>query len=162
MRLQVDTIGRSAAPRLAVEVWQLDELDRVDLCGYGFAQIPLVNGFHKLEICCWRPAMGGWHTYLHSKFIGGYPRLIKPEEIVSSNGNRWGLRTETTGAVHATISVFILDVRPIEKPPTEDEITQQEILARRAARRAAKKAAALLDGGTEETKDEAKQEEAKL
>ena len=93
---------------------------------------------------------------LSSKFIGGYPRLTQPGDVVASSGDRFGLRTETTGTVHATLNILVVDLRPLVSADAPPPTTQEEIAARRKARRAARKAAERADGGAEETKAEAK------
>ena len=66
-RYDLDALAKAAAPRIKVEVYQLDELDRLDIAGYGMVHLPLSTGTHSLEIHCWRPA-GSWYENLSAKF----------------------------------------------------------------------------------------------
>lgn len=120
VRLHVDSVAKAAAPRIKVEVYQLDELDRLDIAGYGMVQVPLQTGAHLLEIACWRPA-GSWHENLSAQFIGGYPRLVRPQLVVSA-ADRFGMATETTGTIYCTLNVFVVDLQPevAEDPGVEE------------------------------------------
>ena len=108
VRLHCDALAKAAAPRIKVEVYQLDELDRLDIAGYGMVHLPLSTGTHSLEIHCWRPA-GSWYENLSAKFIGGYPRLVRPQLVVSA-AERFGMATETTGTIYCTLNVFVVDL----------------------------------------------------
>ena len=50
VRLHCDALAKAAAPRIKVEIYQLDELDRLDIAGYGMVHLPLSTGAHALEI----------------------------------------------------------------------------------------------------------------
>ena len=104
VRLHCGALAKAAAPRIKVEVYQLDELDRLDIAGYGMVHLPLSTGAHALEIHCWRPA-GSWYENLSAKFIGGYPRLVRPQLVVSA-AERFGMATETTGTIYCTLNVL--------------------------------------------------------
>ena len=48
VRLHCDALAKAAAPRIKVEIYQLDELDRLDIAGYGMVHLPLSTGTHSL------------------------------------------------------------------------------------------------------------------
>ncbi|EGB05766.1 hypothetical protein AURANDRAFT_7420, partial [Aureococcus anophagefferens] len=101
--LRVSSV-KPAAPKLHIEVYQTDELHRLELAGYGFCHLPLLVGTHVVEILCWRP-YGSWYQRITAALIGGHPQFLK-NKLVTSSANRFDLRSETTGTVHVTLSVL--------------------------------------------------------
>ncbi|KAH7821743.1 putative B9 domain-containing protein 2 [Monocercomonoides exilis] len=91
-------------PRLAVQVFKIDQYGCYDLEGYGFVQVPLAPGTHNLKILTWKPT--GTKTEEFAKeFLGLTPRL-KNESLIASGDDRKMLRTESSGVVHVTLGII--------------------------------------------------------
>ena len=82
VRLHCDALAKAAARGSRLEFINWTSWIRLDIAGYGMVHLPLSTGAHALEIHCWRPA-GSWYQNLSAKFIGGYPRLVRPQLVVS-------------------------------------------------------------------------------
>ena len=94
-------------PKLAVQVFSLDEHRRTDIAGYGFAHVPTRPGHHKVDIACWAPEAGSWANFTQS-LVGGGPRL-KAEDVVHTPGDRFRLQTRAAGLVHVELDVVAKD-----------------------------------------------------
>lgn len=88
-------------PRIFCEIWELDDLGRTSLVGYGFSFLPNKPGTHAISIHCWRPitmiANGNDSnastiirsnvSELHSFFLGANPQLASVPIQNNNNGN---------------------------------------------------------------------------
>lgn len=91
-------------PRLLLEVWQLDDYGRLDLCGYGVAQLPQTPGSHTLSIATWRP-VGSPAEELSAFYLGGNLRLARTSYLYSRRAERGSLVTTGSGTVHVRVDI---------------------------------------------------------
>ena len=90
-------------PKLFVEAWEVDQHGRNQIAGYGIIAIPFKEGFHELEIVCWRPLPS-----FTEKMIGSYPEL-EYKDILLASQSRHGFKTQSTGKVRIEVSVVLKD-----------------------------------------------------
>lgn len=74
------------------------------MLGYGVIPMPVVPGSHDIECHLYRP-LGDWIDQFKCMFVGGYPKLVDPAIIYSSQ-SRPDLATEPTETVYIHINVI--------------------------------------------------------
>ena len=93
-------------PRMKVQVWELDEFGRANLCGYGFCHLPTSVGCHEISIPCWRPT-GSMPEEIQSFFLGTNPQLVNEDVLFSKAWeNRCRLVTIPSGTVYVQMNVI--------------------------------------------------------
>ncbi|XP_071051983.1 B9 domain-containing protein 2-like isoform X2 [Onthophagus taurus] len=92
-------------PKIYVQVYHLDWLNRSHLYGYGFVCIPTSPGSHVLNCYTWRP-LGSIRERFIQYFLGGGPQLKYPDLILSSN-DRYKLNTEAMGVVSFEVNIVL-------------------------------------------------------
>ena len=105
VHISMTSLLRGGLPRLVVDVWHEDDNARFELSGYGFCHVPLSPGEHDVQLVCWRP-YGTPLERISAAFVGGYPQLVD-SSLVTSEDDRYGLKTETTGVVHFHADVVV-------------------------------------------------------
>lgn len=95
----------SGWPRLLVQVWQLDDVGRLEVEGYGVIHMPATPGSHELSLPCWRP-VGTPAQELAAFFVGGTPSLRTTSIVSGAASERYRLVTQSSGTVHARIDVI--------------------------------------------------------
>eukprot|EP00640_Fibrocapsa_japonica_P006611 CAMPEP_0113946460 /NCGR_PEP_ID=MMETSP1339-20121228/57627_1 /TAXON_ID=94617 /ORGANISM="Fibrocapsa japonica" /LENGTH=184 /DNA_ID=CAMNT_0000952547 /DNA_START=103 /DNA_END=657 /DNA_ORIENTATION=- /assembly_acc=CAM_ASM_000762 len=91
-------------PKLVVEVWHLDSLNRQEIAGYGVCHIPTAPGEHgPLRVVTWRPYYSP-SGRMAAFFLGGYPQL-KDSEILAASFNRSKMQTESMGIVSVSFQI---------------------------------------------------------
>ena len=92
-------------PKLSFQIWEHDSLGRSYLGGYGFCDLPMSPGFHKIDINIWRP-IGTLVEEITSKFIGGSPHL-KELDIVHQPLDRSRIKSESIGMIHVDMNLIL-------------------------------------------------------
>jgi len=92
-------------PQLSIRVYRADKHKRIDLAGYAVVHVPASPGNFSLEVPVWRPR-GSLCEWIHSLFLGGYPRYECPD-VVRSGMSRFGHRVISTGVVEIEINVTL-------------------------------------------------------
>ncbi|XXQ34814.1 B9 domain-containing protein 2 [Plasmodiophora brassicae] len=90
-------------PKFFIELFFLDDDDRIDFAGYGFCYLPARLGRTTLTIATFRPR-GSLTDDLSAKFVGGYPQYAD-KTVVMDGAERWRERTVSTGTVQLDINV---------------------------------------------------------
>jgi B9 domain-containing protein 2 len=94
-------------PKVAIEVWSVDEHGRHTIAGYGILSIPCTPGQYMLTIPTWRP-IGTAKEQSYSHYLGINPELAHKNVLFSGN-DRFGMRTYSTGTVNCRIGVLVKD-----------------------------------------------------
>jgi B9 domain-containing protein 2 len=77
------------------------------LSGYGFAHLPLISGYHKIDICLWRP-IGNTEQELSSFLLGHSVSLLSHETLYESAWkDRCRLVTVSAGHVFINLNVVM-------------------------------------------------------
>ncbi|GET89123.1 hypothetical protein, conserved [Leishmania tarentolae] len=99
-------------PKIAIQVWQLDDYGCKDIGGYGTAYLPMPGGGEQ-ELCLstWRPNLWSssplvriWQT-LRLSIMGGYP-VLRDNSLIADNEQRFKLHTLTSGTVKMSFTVI--------------------------------------------------------
>ncbi|CAG9575041.1 conserved hypothetical protein [Leishmania major strain Friedlin] len=99
-------------PKIAIQVWQLDDYGCKDIGGYGTAYLPMPGGGEQ-ELCLstWRPNLWSssalvrlWQT-LRLSVMGGYP-VLRDNSLIADNEQRFKLHTVTSGTVKMSFTVM--------------------------------------------------------
>lgn len=102
-------------PRLAIQVWKLDDYGRRDLAGYGTAFLPMPGKDgqqrQKLTISTWKPVPWNanplvrlWQN-LRLVIMGGNP-VLRDNSLITDNEQRFKLHTITGGTVEVSVTVL--------------------------------------------------------
>eukprot|EP01041_Mallomonas_annulata_P002956 gene2956-5806_t len=103
------------AARILVQAYKMDSFGRRILGGYGFIHLPFTSGFHKLELCLWRP-VGSPEQEVAAYFLGRIPALVSDQDVLYDNaaGDRCDLVTMAAGKVY--LEIFVIErIAPSEK-----------------------------------------------
>ncbi|KAH8385747.1 hypothetical protein KR009_002648 [Drosophila setifemur] len=93
-------------PRLLVEVFAVNVLQKSWPIGYGFAHIPSTPGAHRLEINTWKVAPDGWWQHVRERFGGGGSALSK-SDLLYSGEERYKLQTLSSGKVIVDLNLIL-------------------------------------------------------
>lgn len=95
-------------PRLALQVFALDSLGRLEVAGYGAAALPVTPGAHELRLPTWRP-LGTPAQERAAFFLGGAPALAVPTAAALGDASsaRLRLTTVSAGTVHVRVHVVL-------------------------------------------------------
>lgn len=98
--LDVHLVSRGVAgwPRVHVEVYARNALDRYWPVGFGVAAVPTLPGVHRVQVRTWRVAADSWWGGLHARFGTGGFTLAKGD-LVYSGTERYRLATQSSGSV---------------------------------------------------------------
>ncbi|KAL7640352.1 UNVERIFIED_CONTAM: hypothetical protein RMT77_008623 [Armadillidium vulgare] len=96
--------GIQGWPRIIIQVYSLDQYNRVDLCGYGLVHVPMKPGVHSLLCYTWRPC-GTFTEEMKRSWLGGGPQLMSTEYIHSPS-ERYRLKTIPSGVVHLEVGII--------------------------------------------------------
>jgi B9 domain-containing protein 2 len=99
-------------PKIAIQVWQLDDYGCKDIGGYGTAYLPMPSGGpQEMKLSTWRPSLWSpsalarlWET-MRLFLMGGYP-VLRDNSLIADNEQRFKLHTITSGTVRMTFTVF--------------------------------------------------------
>ncbi|KAG5477157.1 hypothetical protein GH5_04239 [Leishmania sp. Ghana 2012 LV757] len=99
-------------PKIAIQVWQLDDYGCKDIAGYGTAYLPMPgHGEQELSVSTWRPSL--WSSSALVRFwqalrlliMGGYP-VLRDNSLIADNEQRFKLHTIATGTVKMSFMVI--------------------------------------------------------
>ena len=93
-------------PKFQIQVFQEDAYGRNELVGYGFVHVPTAPGIHEVQCSCWRPMSPKWDDEVQAFFVGGNP-LLKSEDLIATNIDRYKLRTRSSGRVSFKLQVML-------------------------------------------------------
>ncbi|KAG5502761.1 hypothetical protein JKF63_04528 [Porcisia hertigi] len=99
-------------PKIAIQVWQLDDYGCKDIGGYGTAYLPMPGGGEQeLRLSTWKPNFWSssalrraWQA-LRLSLMGGYP-VLRDNSLIADNEQRFKLHTVTGGTV--TMSFMVI------------------------------------------------------
>ncbi|KAA6376809.1 MAG: putative transforming growth factor beta-1 precursor [Streblomastix strix] len=91
-------------PKLALQVFRIDQYGNYDLEGYGYVQIPISPGMYNLKCVTWKPT-GTLKEEFAESFMGITPRL-RDESLVVSSEDRRQLRTRSSGIIYVNLSLI--------------------------------------------------------
>ena len=94
-------------PKLIIEVWYRDQLERCSLISYGLVNIPSQPGFNTITCHTWRP-VGSIVDKLANLF-GGETLQLAEDSFVYSHEHRFNLKTETMGQVCFELNIILKD-----------------------------------------------------
>mmetsp|Transcript_22513 Transcript_22513/g.31748 ORF Transcript_22513/g.31748 Transcript_22513/m.31748 type:complete len:469 (-) Transcript_22513:385-1791(-) len=89
-------------PRLIIQVWELDDYGRTNICGYGFAHLPSAPGCHDIDAKCWIPC-GSIMDELHSYFLGTATQL-KDTDLIFNKA--WDQRHRLVSAPTGSVRIY--------------------------------------------------------
>lgn len=101
-------------PKIALQVWSVDEYGRKDLAGYGTCFLPLPSRSgtveQTIEVPTWKPSY--WHSngfvrlyqQIRQKVMGGNP-VLRDDALIHSNDSRFKLHTISAGVVQLRLMV---------------------------------------------------------
>lgn len=109
--------GVQGWPRLHVEVYAVDVLDRYWPVGFGVAHVPTRPGAHRVEVNTWKVTSGvseagGWSSWLSCGLLAGRANCsalsgggaaglsLAKSDLVYSGAERYKLSTVASGRVH--------------------------------------------------------------
>lgn len=90
--------GVAGWPKLHVEVYARNALDRYWPVGFGVAAVPTLPGSHRVAVRTWKVASDSWQAGLHTRFGTGGFTLTKAD-LVYSGTERYKLSTQSSGTV---------------------------------------------------------------
>ncbi|XP_037959524.1 B9 domain-containing protein 2 [Teleopsis dalmanni] len=96
--IHLTTASLQGWPKLHVEIYAVNVLNKSWPVGYGFAHIPTRPGTHKLEIPTWKIAPTSFLESVQEKFGGGGLALSKAD-LVFTGLERYKLQTRTSGKI---------------------------------------------------------------
>ena len=99
--------GLQGWPRLLLQVWNIDEIGRLHLAGYGFVHIPNMAGSFEMEVTTWRP-VGTLKEEIATLFLGTTPNLRDIDVLYRkawSHRNR--ITTQSSGVIRLKIDVVL-------------------------------------------------------
>lgn len=105
--IHLATKGIQGWPKLVLEVWHRDQLDRCSLISYGVVNIPSQPGYSKLTCKTWRP-IGSIVDRLVNLFSGETLQLAD-ESFIHSHEHRLNLQTESMGNVELQLNIILKD-----------------------------------------------------
>ncbi|XP_018802683.1 PREDICTED: B9 domain-containing protein 2 [Bactrocera latifrons] len=85
-------------PKLHVEVYAVNVLQKSWPVGYGFLHIPSRPGVHRLELLTWKVAPLTWWDSVREKFGGGGVGLSKAD-LIYTGVERYKLQTRSSGKI---------------------------------------------------------------
>ncbi len=95
-------------PKILLEVWHRDSLERCSLLSYGVVALPSAPGHYPCLVCpTWAP-VGSIVDRLASLFNGETLQLAE-ESFVYSAEHRHNLQTTSMGEVHLELNVILKD-----------------------------------------------------
>ena len=98
----------SGWPKILLEVWHRDSLERCSLLSYGVVALPSAPGHYPCLVCpTWAP-VGSIVDRLASLFNGETLQLAE-ESFVYSAEHRHNLQTTSMGEVHLELNVILKD-----------------------------------------------------
>lgn len=92
-------------PKISFQVWEHDDLGRSYLGGYGFCNLPIAPGHHKIDVPVWRP-VGTKTEEITSEYIGGSP-ILRDQSLAHNPTDRYKLKAESTGTIHVDMNVIL-------------------------------------------------------
>ena len=101
-------------PKIALQIWCVDNYGRKDLAGYGVAFVPLPTKDArelKIEVSTWKPTF--WHSsgfvrgllQFRQAIMGGNP-VLRDETLIHSNDSRHKLYTVASGVCDGAALCF--------------------------------------------------------
>lgn len=105
--LHLATRGIQGWPKIVLEVWHRDTLNRCALIAYGLVDLPSQPGPVSLVCRTWRP-LGSIVDKLSTIFTGETLQLTE-ESLVYSARHRHNLTTESMGNVRLELSLIFKD-----------------------------------------------------
>ncbi|XP_055626276.1 B9 domain-containing protein 2 [Toxorhynchites rutilus septentrionalis] len=97
--------GIQGWPKVHVEVYALNALNKYWPVGYGFAYVPTQPGLHRIRIATWMVSTGRFFDTIREKFhTGGFS--IAKSDIVFSGIERYKLLTKSAGSVELELMLI--------------------------------------------------------
>ena len=85
-------------PKLQLNVWRLDQWDKLDIIAYGIVNLPNETGAFDLECPTWRP-MTGYREEAYNFYLGGPPKLKNTDPVIKDLDQRKKLTSMSSGTI---------------------------------------------------------------
>lgn len=102
------TKGLQGWPKFEFQVWGVDWLGKSNISAYGFMNIPMQPGLHKLTCSTWRP-VGDFRRRLIDYVTGYRMHLVDPSDLVSNGLNRHVIQSMSMGTIRVELTIVLKD-----------------------------------------------------
>ncbi|XP_063706835.1 B9 domain-containing protein 2 [Culicoides brevitarsis] len=93
-------------PKIHIEIYSVDGLEKCHPIGFGFAHIPIKPGYQFLEIPTWKVATTNILDSIQDKFhTSGL--TVEKSDLIYSGIERYKLRTASAGTVRVELMVIL-------------------------------------------------------
>ncbi|KAJ3276516.1 Pleiotropic negative transcriptional regulator [Terramyces sp. JEL0728] len=103
------------SPIIYFKIVGIDYMDRQQIQGYGYLELPCTVGRSSFEIHTWKP-LSNYQSKMKTYFLGGSLQLQELEYLTKDTQNRYGFQTESSGYVTFNCNCLVQDKRVAEIP----------------------------------------------
>lgn len=102
------TKGLTGWPKFEFQVWGVDWMGKANISSYGFLNVPMLPGYHKLTCYTWRP-VGDIRRRIVDYITGYRMHLADPSDPIINGLQRHAIQAQSMGTISIELNVVLKD-----------------------------------------------------